>query len=502
MDGKPTAEEEPGFGGDLTNPFVHHLELSGAYEKIKTAVLTVALLPLRVLIIAVLLVVAWCIAVIGLFGLSEDDLQKKPLSGWRRSLTKVLCLVSKTTYRVGGMKVTLKGRQATRAEAPILVIAPHSTFLDAVIVYFTGYPSIIVRRESGLNPFIGKLINYTQPIYVWRLDPESRQETIREIVQRTTSSVNWPQVLIFPEGTCTNRTCLITFKHGAFCPGVPVQPVCIRYPNRLDTVTWTWEGPGALKLLWLTLTQIQSTCEIEFLPVYHPSPAEKADPKLYANNVRMVMAKALGVPVSDYTYDDCRLMRRARRMLIPNYVGGLLVEIQRLRHRLGLQNGTEDLIKSLNGMSYDSSAWRVDINGFASYLNVSPSDSAVHQLFHLFDKESTGKIDLREYLLGVLAISKASTAEDIVQLAFQVFRDHRGGISVEDATSAMSLCFPRHEAMRLFQMADARGKGFVTYEEFRSCVSHLPEYGKMFSSYGRSWSSKTSDDIHLEKKIN
>jgi len=53
------------------------------------------------------------------------------------------------------------------------------------------------------------------------------------------------QVMIFPEGTCTNRSCLITFKSGAFYPGVPVQPVCIRYPNKLDTVTWTWEGPGA-----------------------------------------------------------------------------------------------------------------------------------------------------------------------------------------------------------------------------------------------------------------
>lgn len=52
------------------------------------------------------------------------------------------------------------------------------------------------------------------------------------------------QIIIFPEGTCTNRSCLITFKPGAFYPGVPVQPVCIRYPNKLDTVTWTWEGPG------------------------------------------------------------------------------------------------------------------------------------------------------------------------------------------------------------------------------------------------------------------
>jgi lysophosphatidylcholine acyltransferase/lyso-PAF acetyltransferase len=46
-----------------------------------------------------------------------------------------------------------------------------------------------------------------------------------------------------------------------------------------------------LKLLWLTLTQVQSSCEIEFLPVYNPSEEEKHDPKLYANNVRRLMAK-------------------------------------------------------------------------------------------------------------------------------------------------------------------------------------------------------------------
>lgn len=46
-----------------------------------------------------------------------------------------------------------------------------------------------------------------------------------------------------------------------------------------------------LKLLWLTLTQVNTSCEIEFLPVYRPSEEEKRDPKLFANNVRKVMAK-------------------------------------------------------------------------------------------------------------------------------------------------------------------------------------------------------------------
>lgn len=92
---------------------------------------------------------------------------------------------------------------------------------------------------------LAELINYTQPVYVWREDPNSRQNTIKEIKRRVASGDEWQQILIFPEGTCTNRSGLITFKPGAFYPGVPVQPVCIRYPNRLDTVSWTWQGPGA-----------------------------------------------------------------------------------------------------------------------------------------------------------------------------------------------------------------------------------------------------------------
>lgn len=60
-------------------------------------------------------------------------------------------------YRVGGMTVVVKGKQASRNEAPILVIAPHSTFLDGGIIYTTGFPSIISRRESGLNPYMGSM---------------------------------------------------------------------------------------------------------------------------------------------------------------------------------------------------------------------------------------------------------------------------------------------------------------------------------------------------------
>ncbi|CAG9088791.1 unnamed protein product [Plutella xylostella] len=97
------------------------------------------------------------------------------------------------SYLAGGMAISVRGRQASRSEAPILVVAPHSSFLDSCIVYATRMSSVIVRKES-MDNYVGKLINYTQPVYVWRDDPNSRQNTIKEIIARATSKEDWPQV--------------------------------------------------------------------------------------------------------------------------------------------------------------------------------------------------------------------------------------------------------------------------------------------------------------------
>lgn len=77
-----------------------------------------------------------------------------------RMIRKWICILGRWAYSAGGMHISVKGTQESRAEAPILVIAPHSTFLDAAIVYVTGFPSIIVRRESGKNPWLGSTLHF------------------------------------------------------------------------------------------------------------------------------------------------------------------------------------------------------------------------------------------------------------------------------------------------------------------------------------------------------
>ncbi|XP_076658542.1 lysophosphatidylcholine acyltransferase isoform X2 [Halictus rubicundus] len=469
------------LGADILNPFVHRLELDTTYDKLKTAFLTVALLPFRLAAITALVIMAWLLACLGLLGLSEEDLRRAPLKGWRRKIVPWLCFMGRLTYQAGGMRIIVRGRQASRSEAPILVVAPHSTFMDGGIVYITGFPSIIVRRESGLNPFIGKLINYTQPVYVWREDPNSRQNTIKEIIERATSKEDWPQVMIFPEGTCTNRSCLITFKSGAFYPGVPVQPVCIRYPNKLDTVTWTWEGPGALKLLWLTLTQLNSSCEIEFLPVYKPSEAEKTDPKLYANNVRRLMAEALQIPVSDYTYDDCRIISKAHQLHMPH--ASILVEAHKLRNKLGLvvaKTEQEIVQKKTQRLSEE-----VSFHEFVQLLRIDEKEPAAQQLFRIHDKNGTGKIDFEEYIFTVLATSNANTELDKVETAFEVCGTKSlsciGKMELRKALK-MSLNVPAEESDKIFEHAKIDFPDTtVNFEFVLAALSERAEYTHIFA---------------------
>ena len=95
-------------------------------------------------------------------------------------------------------------------------------------------------------------VRYTQPLLVHRTDPDSRKKTLDTMKERSVEGKGWQQVLIFPEGTCTNRyqpthlslggrnfilslfrSALITFRLGAFIPGVPVQPVIIRWNTRV-----------------------------------------------------------------------------------------------------------------------------------------------------------------------------------------------------------------------------------------------------------------------------
>ncbi|KAJ8333754.1 hypothetical protein SKAU_G00410730 [Synaphobranchus kaupii] len=467
----------------VLNPFVHNVKLTKA-EKIKCALLGILLVPVRTLCLLIVVMVTWPIAAVATF-MHPVKGAIKPLAGWRRILCQqVLARLGRLFFFCMGFRVTVKGQRAGSEVAPILAVAPHSGFFDAIVCLRAGLPSTVSRSENLATPLFGRFLRCLQPVLVSRVDPNSRKNTILEIESRATSGGLWPQVLIFPEGTCTNRSCLITFKQGAFIPGVPVQPVLLRYANKLDTVTWTWQGPKANTLLLQTLCQPYTNVEIEFLPPYIPSEDEKATPALFARAVRDVMAKALCVPVTDHTYEDCRLMISAGELTLPMEAG--LVEFTKISRKLNLKwDNVQKELESFAAIANSCKGGRIRIKEFSSFLKI-PVSPPLQELFALFDRNGDGTIDFREYVIGVTVLCQPANTEETIQMAFQLFdTDDDRRITQEEFSSVLrsSLGVADLDVSKLFSEIDVDKSGCISYEEFQAYAKAHPEYGKLFTTY-------------------
>lgn len=475
------AREKP----DALHPFVHELKLS-FLDKLQVAIMSVTLAPIRLILIVLFLLMAWPIAAIAIAFRSEED-KLKPVTGWRLLLRPVVLFLCRSVFFVGGFYwVKMKGKQASPKEAPIVLVAPHSSYIDALPVVFLGLTSVVAKASTQHIMLFGTLTEFSQPVLVKREDPNSRINTIKEIQRRGQSGGQWPQIIIFPEGTCSNRSCLISFKQGAFYPGVPVQPVCVRYPNKVDTVTWTWEGPGAFTQLWLTLCQFYSRCEIEYLPVYLPSEAEKADPKLFANNVRAVMAECLQCPITDHTYDD---LRPAKTETPEMPLHTKLKEFVCLHSKLGLsldqmQDFLDRFRQIRDKQSEKQKAAQITYEEFIDHLLL-PKSESLQQLFSLYDKNGSGKIDFREYIVGLSLVS-ASTNDDTIQLAFQLFDgDSKGHVTQEEFRVLLGKTFnvADRDSEKMFREIDSDSAGRITVDQLKNYARRRPEYSAIFVTY-------------------
>ncbi|XP_072267975.1 lysophosphatidylcholine acyltransferase 1 [Pyxicephalus adspersus] len=461
----------------VRNPFVHDLRFT-PMQKAKIAFMTMTLFPIRLFFAAFMMLLAWPFAFIAAMGRTGKELEM-PMSWWRKILDILLKAIMRTMWFAGGFHwVTVKGRQALPAEAPILTLAPHSSYFDAIPVTMT-MASIVMKAESKDIPVWGTLINYIRPVFVSRSDQDSRKKTVEEIRRRAQSNGIWPQVMIFPEGTCTNRSCLITFKPGAFIPAVPVQPVVLRYPNKMDTITWTWQGPGAMKILWLSLCQLHNYVEIEFLPIYTPSEEEKKNPALYAHNVRRVMAKALGVSVTDYTFEDCQLALAEGQLRLPSDTS--LLEFARLVRSLGLKpEKLEKELKQFSESAKKRKGEKINLKEFAEYLSV-PVTEKLEDLFALFDENEEGAIDLREYVIALSVVCRPSKTLDTIQLAFEMYQSKNNKTIVEEDLAVIlktALGVSELNVTDIFRAIDEEEKGKITFEDFDRFAEQNPSFAE------------------------
>ncbi|KAL5969099.1 Lysophosphatidylcholine acyltransferase [Taenia solium] len=147
----------------LENPFVHSIHISPAH-RVQLWLFAVFVFPFRLLFMLTFLFLA---LFFGELTIRRMDFSK-PMSGFRKHvLLPVFIFCGRMLFSSGGfIWVGHKGKRASCEEAPILVLAPHSSFYDSLVFLSLGMPSVVV-----------------------------------------------------------------------------------------DSITWTWDGPGILELLWLTALQ-------------------------------------------------------------------------------------------------------------------------------------------------------------------------------------------------------------------------------------------------------
>ena len=292
------------------NPWVAHHNLS-LWWKLLVILTGPVLLPVRLLLITLLVIFSYVCAKIALIG-GGPSIESRPLRSWRRVLQSVVFWSVRSLSLAMGVVVRRRGTQAGPREAPLLVAAPHSTLLDWIVFPVTK-SSVVAKQEISEWPLVGVVGRLLQTVWVDRDSQEAKTQTLEEIKKRCLEP-GWPQLLIFPEGTNTNGEALVLFRTGAFSTGKPVQPVSVRTPNTVDTVTWTWvQRYSFSSLLFFTLISPYTVIELEFLPVIEPSEDEIENPRVYADKVRKVFGEHLNLPCSQLSYKDAKLCQQVMK---------------------------------------------------------------------------------------------------------------------------------------------------------------------------------------------
>ncbi|CAJ1973324.1 unnamed protein product [Sphenostylis stenocarpa] len=285
-----------------------------AKEKLLLGFALVTLLPIRVLLAVTVLLLYYLICrICTLFSppnREEEQEDYAHMSGWRRTVI-VSCgrALSRFMLFIFGFYWIPESNYASQddkqqpeeSERPGVIISNHVSYLDILYHMSSSFPSFVAKRSVARLPFVGLISKCLGCVYVQResKSPDFKgvsaivTDRIREAYQNESA----PLMMLFPEGTTTNGEFLLPFKTGGFLAKAPVLPVILRY--HYQRFSPAWDSISGVRHVIFLLCQFVNYMEVIRLPVYHPSQQEMDDPKLYANNVRRLMASEGNLTLSD-----------------------------------------------------------------------------------------------------------------------------------------------------------------------------------------------------------
>ncbi|TNN79782.1 Lysophosphatidylcholine acyltransferase 1 [Liparis tanakae] len=295
----------------------------------------------------------------------------------------------------------------------------------------------IGRSETTVEP----QCLWRRPVFVSRSDQDSRKKTVEEIKRRAHSGGEWPQGPSFQLYQCSQ-----------------------------------W-----FEILWLTLCQLHNEFVVEFLPIYTPSEEEKQNPALFAINVRRVMAKALGVPITDYSFEDCQLAMADGQLRLP--VDTCLLEFAKLVRRLGLKpRNTEKVLQDYGNRARKLEGQKLDLDDFAQFLDV-PVSEMLRDMFALFDEHEDSCMDIREYVIALSVVCRPAKTLETMKLAFKMFEAEEDGAITEMELAVVlktALGVSHLSVSHLFTAIDPEDTGKITFDKFRCFAEEQPDFAEAF----------------------
>jgi len=184
-----------------------------------------------------------------------------------------------------------------------LIVCNHISWVESVFLMSKFSGSFIAKNEFEKMPIISHIGVFLDLLYIDRSNGDERQQILRDIGERVKKKNEIP-LIIFPEGTTSNGTALLTFKKGSFYFMNPLKIICIKYPRKnfnpfLDDVT----GMGTNVLL--SFCQFYNSMEVVEFDVLEPKNLENVDKwEDYAKVVRMVMGQCLKIKQVEMGYRD------------------------------------------------------------------------------------------------------------------------------------------------------------------------------------------------------
>ncbi|KAL6504399.1 Lysophospholipid acyltransferase lpeat1 [Orobanche gracilis] len=290
-------------------------------EKFLLGVALMVLVPIRVMAGITVLVVYYviCRVCTAFLASNRDEVEQEDyahIGGWRRAvivasgrfLSRVMLFVFGFYWICENSKCTEVDAQLSRelgqseeVGRPGVIISNHVSYIDILYHMSSSFPSFVAKRSVAKLPLVGLISKCLGCVYVQRelksSDSKGVSAVITERIREAHQNKSAPKMMLFPEGTTTNGDYILPFKTGAFLANAPVLPIILRYP--FQRLSPAWDSISGVRHVILLLCQFVNYIEVTKLPVYEPSEQENEDPKIYAENVRQLMAHEGNLILSD-----------------------------------------------------------------------------------------------------------------------------------------------------------------------------------------------------------